>query len=190
MDRPLSESARRRVTFRRVVMIAGPVAAFVAILILLPGWMRPTLARARLRTAIVEVGPVDQVITASGTVVPEIERVISSPVDARLLHVLKRPGAALQAGDAILELDTSDSRLAYERLLTDVQISDNQRQQTILALEQSLADLDARIERKRLDAQLLDEKAANQRRLFADGLASQQNVREAELLASQARIEL
>jgi HlyD family secretion protein len=190
VDRPLPSSARHRLRLRRIATIAGPIAAFVAILVLLPGWIRPTLSRSRIRTAVVTIGAVDQVITASGTVVPEIERIISSPVDARLLHVLERPGATLKAGDPIVELDTSESQLAYQRLLTDVAISDNQRQQATLALEKTLADLDARIERKRLEAQSLDEKAANQRRLLAGGLVSQQNVRESDLAAAQARIEL
>ena len=190
MDRPLSDSAQRRITARRVLTIAGPIVTFAVILILLPGWIRPTLSRSRIRTAVVSVGALDQVITASGTVVPEIERVISSPVDARLLHVFKRPGTPVKSGEPIVELDTSESQLAYQRLMTDVEISDNQQAQASIALEQSLADLDGRIERKSLEAQSLDDKARSATQLFADGLAAQQTVRDAELAARQAHIEL
>ncbi len=190
MDRPLSDSDRRRITARRVLTIAGPIVALATILTLLPGWIRPTLSRSRIRTAIVSIGAIDQVITASGTVVPEIERAISSPVDARLLHVLKRPGTAVAPGEPIVELDTSESQLAYQRLLTDVEISDNQQAQTAIALEQSLADLDGRIERKALDAQSLDDKARSAKELYTGGLAAQQSVRDAELAARQAHIEL
>jgi HlyD family secretion protein len=190
MDRALPTSTRRRNRLRKVLTVVIPIALFTVAVAMLPNWLRPTLTRTRIRTATVTTGPLDQVITASGTVVPEIERVIASPVDARLLHVLRRPGAALRAGDAIVELDTSESRLAYQRLLTDVEVSDNQRAQTLVALEKALADLDGRIERKRLEAQLLDEKAASARRLSGEGLLSQQGLRDAELAAQQAHIEL
>ena len=65
----------------------APLLALVTVIVLLPGWMRPELTRARIRTAIVQVGPIEAVITASGTVVPEIERALSSPVDAKLLRL-------------------------------------------------------------------------------------------------------
>ena len=60
-------------------------------------------------------GPVEAVIMASGTVAPEIERVLSSPLDARVLRMLERPGAHLKRGDPVVELDTSESVLALEQ---------------------------------------------------------------------------
>ena len=39
---------------------------------------------AGVRTAIADAGPIEAVITATGTVVPEVEQVVSSPVDARV----------------------------------------------------------------------------------------------------------
>jgi len=190
MDRPLPSARIRSNRFRRVAAVGFPVLALAAVIAFLPGWVRPTLTRARVRTTLVRTGAIESVITASGTVMPEIERVISSPVDARLLHVLKRPGATLTAGDAIVELDTSESQLAYERLLTDVAISDNQREQTAIALERSLSDLDGRIERKTLESDLLEAKAGSAKQLFAEGLVAEQTLRDAELVARQARIEL
>ena len=78
--------------------IALPLAGLAAVLVLLPGWIRPSVSRSRIRTAIVTAGPIESVITASGTVAPEIERVLSSPLDARVLRVLKRPGTSVEAG--------------------------------------------------------------------------------------------
>src|SRR5262245_46065729 len=116
MDRPLSLSTQRVLHLRRVFRLALPLAACAVLIALLPGWLRPSLARARIRTAVVTTGPIEASITASGTVVPEIERVLSNPFDATVLRILRRPGATVHTGDAIAELDLGESNLALERL--------------------------------------------------------------------------
>ena len=190
MDRPLADSTVRRNRLVGAAKIALPVAALALVLALLPGWLRPSVSRARIRTAVAQSGPIEAVIAASGTVVPEIERILSSPVDALLLRVLKRPGAAVRAGEPVAELDLGDARLAIERIDGNLAITDNKQQQARLALEQALADLDARIERKALDLQMLKEKAAGSQRLAGEGLLSAQTLSEAHLAVSQATIEL
>src|SRR5438128_2792589 len=114
MDRPLDARSARRNRLNRIAKIVLPAVACAALLILLPAWMRPSLARERIRTARVTTGAIEAVITASGLVAPEIERVLSSPLDARVLRILKRPGAELKQGEAVVELDVSQSRLALE----------------------------------------------------------------------------
>src|SRR5688572_6655196 len=92
MDRPLDLPTLRRRRLGRTARIALPAAAAVAALVLLSGWLRPTVDRERLRTAPVERGAIEEVIDASGTVVPAFEEVLASPVEARVLRVLHRPG--------------------------------------------------------------------------------------------------
>jgi HlyD family secretion protein len=190
MDRPLTETERRRNRLRGAVKVALPLAALAIVLTLLPGWMRPTLERTRIRTAIVQSGAIEAVITASGTVVPEIERALSSPVDAKLLRLLKRPGAAIRTGEPVAELDLTESSLALEKLAGSLAITDNKQSQARLALDRSLADLDARIERKALEAESLTRKAAASQQLAEQGLASQQQLGDAQLAARQATIEV
>src|SRR5262245_54032635 len=190
MDRPLTETQLRRNRLRGIMKIGAPVAVGAIVLVLLPGWVRPTLERDRIRTARVQSGPIEAVITASGTVVPEIERALSSPVDAKLLRLLKRPGAAIRFGEPVAELDLTDSRLALEKLTGSLAITDNKQSQARLALDRALADLDARIERKALDAESLARKADASRQLAEQGLASQQQLGDAQLAARQATIEV
>ena len=190
MDRPLTETERRRNRLRGALQITLPLAAVAIVLILLPGWMRPSVERTRIRTATVQSGAIEAVITASGTVVPEIERALSSPVDARLLRLLKRPGAAIRTGEPVAELDLTESRLALEKLAGSLAITDNKQSQARLALDRSLADLDARIERKALDAESLARKADASKQLAEQGLASQQQLGDAQLAARQATIEV
>ena len=190
MDRPLTDTERRQNRLRGAVKLGLPLAAVAVVLILLPGWMRPIVERTRIRTATVQSGAIEAVITASGTVVPEIERALSSPVDAKLLRLLKRPGASIRTGEPVAELDLTESRLALEKLAGSLAITDNKQSQARLALDRSLADLDARIERKALDAESLTRKAAASQQLAEQGLASQQQLGDAQLAARQASIEV
>ena len=156
----------------------------------LPGWLRPSVSRATIRTARVTTGPVEAVIMASGTVAPEIERVLSSPQDARVLRLLQRPGAHLKRGDPVVELDTSESVLALERVVKDLKIKDNQQAQSRLALEKSLVNLDGRIELKALELQSAEAQLQEEQQLFKEGLVSQDALRRTDLGVRQSRVEL
>ncbi|MEN3339387.1 MAG: HlyD family secretion protein [Acidobacteriota bacterium] len=127
---------------------------------------------------------------ASGTVAPEIERVLSSPFDARVLRLLQRPGAHLKRGDPVVELDVSESVLALERVVKDLKVKDNQQAQTRLTLEKSLVDLDGRLELKALELQSAEAQLQGEQQLFKEGLFSQDALRRTDLSVRQARIEL
>lgn len=70
-------------------------------------WLRPSISRARIRTAKVERGPVESVIAATGTVLPASEQAVSSPVEARVTRVRRKLGAIVAVGDELVQLDTS-----------------------------------------------------------------------------------
>lgn len=156
----------------------------------LPGLVGPTIARDRIRTARVERGVVDATIAATGLVVPEIEQVLASPVDARVLRILQRPGAHLIAGQPIVELDVSQARLDVDKIAQDLAIKANAQAQKRLALDKSLIDLDSRTEIKRLELASLQSQLARDRQLAAQGLLSVEQLKKSELATTQAEIEL
>jgi HlyD family secretion protein len=178
----------RQNRLRRVVKIVVPVAIVAAVITSLPGWMRPAVSRERIRTARVTSGPIEAVITASGTVTPEVERVLSSPLDARVLRILQRPGAHLKQGDPVVELDISESVLALDKVIKDLKIKENQQAQTRLALEKSLVDLDGRLDVKALELQSAEARLAADQQLFKEGLYSREELRRSELAVKQAQI--
>lgn len=190
MDRELPPELRRRDRWRRVIRFGVPLLLLTFAILWLPGWMRPTVSRARIRTARVATGPVEAVIMASGTVAPEVERVLSSPLDARVLRLLQRPGAQLKRGDPVVELDVSESVLALEKLVKDLKIKDNEQAQTRLTLERSLVDLDGRLEVKALELQSAQARLEDEAKLYKDGLVSREALRRTELAVKQANIEL
>ncbi len=190
MDRELDQSFQRRRTGRRLAWGAASLGLLVAVLVLLPGWLRPSLERARIRTGRVDRGPIEGIVEASGTVIPAFEGVLSSPVDARVERILKRPGETVRSGDEILRLDTSQYRLALETIQDNLAKKVNEQEQIRLALDKSLRDLRGRIESTRLDAEAAEYRAEQNRKLRNDGLVSEQNLKASETEAKKARIEL
>ncbi|MEO8521228.1 MAG: HlyD family efflux transporter periplasmic adaptor subunit [Acidobacteriota bacterium] len=190
MDRELTTAQRRQDRYRRWACIGLPLVVVVLLVVWLPGWIRPSVDRARIRTARVTVGPVEAVIMASGVVTPEVERVLSSPLDARVLRLLQRPGAHLNRGDPVVELDVSESVLVLDKVVKDLKIKDNQQAQTRLGLEKVLVDLDGRIEVKTLELQAAQSRLEGDQQLFKDGLFARDALRRSELAVRQAQIEL
>lgn len=190
MDRPLDPAIIRRQTLRRLATGGTLLSVAAAAWLWLPALAAPSIGRDRLRTAIVERGPVDATISATGVVVPDIEQIITSPVDARVLRVLERAGAPLVPGQPILQLDVSQARLAVDRLSQDLAIKQNAQAQARLALERSLIDIDGRAEIMALQLASLQTQLDRDRALLAEGLLSQEMLRRSELAAAQAAIEL
>jgi HlyD family secretion protein len=190
VDRPLDADAQRQNRLRRILQVVVPVVVLALIVMWLPGWLRPAISRDRLRTARVTSGPIESVIMASGAIVPEVERVLSSPLDARVMRILQRPGAQLKRGDAVVELDTSESVLALEKVIKDLKVKDNEQMQTRLTLEKSLVDLDGKLEVKTLQQQSAQARLEGDQQLFKEGLLSREALRQSELALKQAQIEL
>jgi HlyD family secretion protein len=190
MDRELDASYRYRRLGRRAAVGGGALALCVVVLILLPGWLRPSVARDQVRMGTVDRGPVEGIVEASGTVVPAFEGVISSPVEARVEKVLKRPGDLVKAGDAILALDTSSARLDLGKIEDQFARKANEQQQLRISLERSLNDLRGQIEAQKLDVEALAYRAEQNRKLRADGLVSEATFRASEVEAKKAKIQL
>ncbi|HEY7216002.1 MAG TPA: HlyD family efflux transporter periplasmic adaptor subunit [Thermoanaerobaculia bacterium] len=190
MDRELDASYRYRRLGKRAAWGLGAAALFAAVLVLLPGWLRPTVARTEIRTGKADRGPVEGIVEATGVVIPAFESVLSSPIDARVEKILKRPGEMVRAGEEILRLDTSAARLELEKIDDQLAKKANEQRQLRISLEKSLGDLRGQIERQKLDAEALAYRAEQNRKLRADGLVSEQTLKAAEVEAKKAQIEL
>jgi HlyD family secretion protein len=190
MDRELDASYRYRRLGRRAAVGIGGVALFVAVLVLLPGWLRPSVAREQVRTGTVDRGPVEGVVEATGTVIPAFEGVISSPVEARVEKVLKRPGDIVRAGDEILALDTATARLDLGKIEDQLARKVNEQEQLRINLEKSLNDLRGQIETQKLDAEGAAYRAEQNRKLRSDGLVSEASFKASETEAKKAQIQL
>ena len=190
MDREITSSDRLR---SRLVSSIKPLA-IVALLLLAGSWLigllRPHLDRDRVRTARVERGPIEAVLSASGTVQPAAERVLASPIDGRLLRVLRHPGAVLEVGDPILELDVSASQLDFERLVGQIAQAESRRAELEADLAETLSEKQSQLDIKSLDLEQLIYQEEQQRTLHAQGLVSEVGLKRSSTLTEKARIEL
>lgn len=190
MDRALDPELLRSLRYRRWTIAGASAAVLVLLFLLLPAWLRPSVRRDTLRTARVERGAVEAVVQASGNAVPALERALSSPVDARIERIVKRPGEAVSAGDEIVVLDTSASRLDLARLEDRVAQKANEQTQARLALDAETANLESRVESQRLEASIASYRFEQEKKLRVEGLVSEESLRTAEVVAQKAAIEL
>ena len=190
MDRPVDPSFLRRRRFKRIAASAAGLAAAVWLFLWLPGLIRPSVDADRIRTAKVQQGPVEETITASGTIVPEFEQVLFSPIDTRLLRILEKPGAVLAKGQAIVELDLNGARLEVERREEELALKRNRRTQLELDERKRLSDLDTQWRLKKLDLQRMETRSAQYVELQKIGAVSQEDFSQVRLQAERAGIEL
>jgi HlyD family secretion protein len=190
MDTVIEPSEIRRRRGKRGVTAAVAVAALIFLFAASVNYLRPSVSRSQIQTARVSLGSVDAAIEASGSVIPAFEKVLSSPVDARVLQIRRHPGDRVQPGDELLGLDTSASRLDLARLDERVSQKGSEQQQLRLKLDQELVTLQSQYEQKKLDAQMLGYRADQTATLRREGLASEQDKRVADVAAQKATIEV
>ena len=90
----------------------------------------------------------------------------------------------------MVELDTSESVLALDKLRSDLQVKENEQSQQRLALRTSLADVDGKIALKQLEVESAESRVTGDKTLLAEGLLSRDAFRRSELALTQARVEL
>jgi len=190
MDRPVDPSYSRRRWMKRAGLAVLVGVAFIATLAWGPALLTPSVTRARVRTALVSVGPIESTLTASGTVVPEFEQVLAAPLDARVLRILKKPGDKVRKGDPIVQLDVSDSESEVKTIDNKVSIKENEQDQLRISLENTLIELKSQLEIKRLEVQSLGLDVSQNRKLRSENLIPDEQLRKSEVQWQRSQIEL
>lgn len=190
MDRPLDVPYRTRRIIRRILMSGVTLALILGVLSLGWAWLQPSVHRNLIRTALVDRGPMESTITASGTVLPELEEVISSPIDARVLKILKRPGDKVTKNDPIIQLDINATNLALEKVDQELSLKENSQQKTKLDLTEKLNNLQSQTHLKKLDLAASQAQVEQDRQLFTQGILAETVLKQAELSAAKAEVEL
>lgn len=190
MDREIAPEVRTRRIVKRVATSIVAVAAAAFLLVATVEWLRPSLRRKSIQTARVERGAIEATVDASGTVVPLLEQVVSSPVEARILRVGRRAGEQVKIGDELLTLDTSASKLEAERLNDVLSQKESAASELRLRLDETIANLEAQIEQRKLDAQIVSYSAEQKAKLRSEGLIAEQDALAAAATKKKTDIEL
>jgi HlyD family secretion protein len=190
MDRELTPRQRHSrwlAAAAKVLLALGVIAAL--------GWsgrqlLLPSLDRTAIRTAVVERGSLEATVSATGTIVPRAQVTISSPVSAEIRAVHVSPGERVKAGQLIMALDTTASRLALSSL--EEQLAVRRAEIRSIALQRDDAIRQARSRRDLLTIDLESRQVRLERfRQLADmGAVSASDFLEAQLDVRRTEVEL
>ena len=189
MDRAISTTTHRRRQLRTWLLGLGALAALLAAGFGLRAVLQPSLRRIDLLTAPVETGDVDATLTASGTIIPGREVVITSPIQSTVRRVALAVGARVQPGQTIVELDKDLAASTLAKLDDEQLRNQNKNTQLQLTLARSLTDLQAQQQAQDLKVSSLQSTLRDEQRLLTIGGGTAEAVRQAELGLRTARLE-
>jgi HlyD family secretion protein len=190
MDRDLTPEqhrARRGSALAKAGLLFGFVGAL--------GWtghrvLSPSVKRSDLLIEVVERGPLEATVTASGTVVPRQQETVSSPVGAAVRGVLVSLGERVERGTVILQLDTTASQLELHNLEGRLASSRATLRSEQLQLEDSLRQARSQRELKAIDLESREAQVARLEQLAGGGIVSKAELLEAQLDVKRTRVEV
>lgn len=189
MDKELSINEVRKQKSKN--WLVGIVALIVIILII--WWVRNTLSssvnKSEIRTAVAEMGAVENTLTASGEVQPEFEQVITSPITAVIQQVLLDAGTQVKAGEKILELDKEATQLTFDKEKDEVDLKRNKVVKLRLDLDKSFYDLKIDDSIKAMKITSLRADVENAKRLQKAGGGTREAIETAEMNLRIAELE-
>lgn len=190
MDTVIPASERRKRILRRCI-IAGVVAVSAVVVgVCIIGVSGKSVKRSQLTFSTVDVGDVENTVSATGKVVPAFEEVVVSPVSSRILEVFHREGELVESGEPLLRLDTHAAEGEVRRLADELSVSRNTTVEAGLDNRTQLTNLEMQIEAKRMYVEELKAELINERRLDSIGSGTGDRVRQAELAWRTGVLEL
>lgn len=178
---------------RKKKRIVWTVLTVLVVLTAATLWLRsffaPSLKKSDFTTAVVEMGDVENTLTASGEVLPEFEETIISPINASIQLVLMDAGNAVKTGQSVLTLDKSSAQTDYEKLKFQLESKRNDLRKLKLELDKSFYDLQSNNDIKQLHINSYEAAVENANRLFKAGGGTRENIEQAEMDLKVAKLE-
>jgi HlyD family secretion protein len=148
-----------------------------------------SLKKNQFTTAVVEVGDIENTITASGEMLPEFEQVLTSAISASIQSVLMDAGANVNTGQPILMLDKAAAQNEYEKLRFTLESKRNSITKLKLELEKSFFDIRSNNDIKQLKINSLQAALEDTKRLYKAGGGTKEDIEQAELNLKVAQLE-
>lgn len=189
MDKELSIHEVRKQKSKN--WLIGIVALVVILLIvwLLRNTLSSSISKSEIRTAVAEMGAVENTLTASGEVQPEFEQVITSPITAVIQQVFLDAGSNIKAGEKILELDKEATQLTFDKEKDEVDLKRNKVVKLRLDLDKSFYDLKISDSIKAMKITSLRADVENAKRLQKAGGGTREAIETAEMNLRIAELE-
>ena len=143
-----------------------------------------------VEVATVDVGDLQVSVTAGGSVVPERQEMIVSPINTRIVEVYKRTGDEVDEGTPLLRLDLQTAETDYRKGLDDEQMRRLQLEKLHIAQHTRLTDMKMKIEVAQMALNSKRMQLHNEQYLDSIGSGTTDRVRQAQLEYNTAELEL
>ncbi len=188
MDRPIDAKTKRRRRLKHLLTWGVPLFVCVGLFYGVGIWIEPSVERNRVRLGQVDRGTVEASLTTTGQVIPSQEGVITRAYAVKIIRVLEQPGALVEPGQALLQLETTEQQDRLDTLAEQAAMKRNAQKQASLEIQKDIQELQGALERLKvqLAEQEFDRKANH--RLFQKGYISVEAWKESQTQTQLTRI--
>ncbi|MES2457341.1 MAG: HlyD family efflux transporter periplasmic adaptor subunit [Bacteroidota bacterium] len=180
-------SAKRKK--KRMMVIGIAVLVIIGIVFIMRAYIKPSILKSEITSAIAETGNIENTINATGEVKPEFEEVLTSPINAAVTNVLMDAGTKVKAGQSILTLDKSAAQTEFDKLGFQIESKENEIRKLKLDLEKSFYDIKSNNSIKQLRIGNFKDAVSSAQRLFKAGGGTKEDIEAAELNLKVAELE-
>ncbi|MDQ3393944.1 MAG: HlyD family efflux transporter periplasmic adaptor subunit [Bacteroidota bacterium] len=190
MDIEIPKEIIRARKFKRSIFIGAFGAVIIIIIYGFYGFIKPSVQRSTLLTAIAEQGSIESTIAASGTVLPLNEQVITSPIEAKIEKVLHFAGEKISPGQPLLILNKEYSLIALEKLKEENSLKRNNITREKLNLAKGINELETKLEIQQLRVESLEALYEDEKKLIKIGGTTEDKLKQALLNLKVAQQEM
>ena len=169
MDKNITQEVNQKKKKKTMLVTLVVVLLLITSVVLLRASFSSTIKKQNITTAVVEIGDVENTISASGEILPEFEQVITSPINASIKSVGMDAGSSVKPGQSILALDKQSAEMEYEKLKFQLEGKKNNIQKLKLELNKSFFDIQSNNNIKELRINSLQAAVENAKRLYKAG---------------------
>lgn len=189
MDKEISQNLIKQRKTKKWFIGLSLVFALLALLYFFRNSLQSSLEASKIRTAVAEIGSVENTLTASGEVIPAFEQSITSPIKASIKKVFFSTGASVKAGQPIMDLDKSLMLIELEKLKDQLALKQNSIGKLKMDLDKKIYDSDISDKIKSLTINRLRADLEDTKRLQKVGGRTQEDVTKAENTLKIAELE-
>lgn len=189
MDKNITSEVAGKKKRKGFLISAAVVLLLVASVMALRAGFSSSVKKQDITTAVVEVGNIENTISATGEILPEFEQLLTSPINASIKNIVLDAGSPVTRGQSVLALDKQATEIEYAKLQFQLEGKKNNIEKLKLELNKSFYDIQSNNNIKELKINSLKAAVENAKRLYKAGGGTREEVEQAELDLKVALLE-
>ncbi len=189
MDKEITLEVSSQKRKKGAVIVVISIVVLVLLIVVLRGFIKSSVKKVEITTAVVAVGDIENTLNATGEVLPEFEEIITSPINASIKSAVMDAGNKVTPGQSILTLDKSATQTEFDKLNFTLESKRNEISKLKLDLGKSFYDIQSNNDIKQLRISSLADAVENAKRLFKAGGGTREGIEQAELNLKVAQLE-